>query len=148
MRPPVPIAFQTMAMDLFARVVPAISPAYHQGTVGMIATMLAIASEEWDRAASRRIEENIRLREIFRQALPVVQDASLKARLAGLAETTDSDFRVSALESNNCALRAALIDLHACIESQPGSDARQLEEIIWQELAQSTERRRLSTAPF
>ncbi len=137
-----------MAMDLFMRVVPAISPAYHQGTVGMIGTMLSIASEEWDRAASRRIEENGRLREIFREAMPVVKDATLKARLAALAETKDSDFRVSALESNNCTLRAALINLHAYVESQPGSDARKLEETIWQELAHSTERRRLSTAPF
>lgn len=68
MRPPVPAVFQQMAADLMQRVIHAISPAYHQGTMGMIATMLALAGEDWDRAASRRLEENRRLREIFREA--------------------------------------------------------------------------------
>ncbi len=60
MRPRIEAVFQKTAQDLIERVIPAISPSYHQGTVGMIATMLAIVSEEWDRAASRRIEENDR----------------------------------------------------------------------------------------
>ncbi len=148
MRPPVPAAFQTMAMHLFANVAPVITPTYHQGTVGMIGTMLAMAAEEWDRAASRRIEENGRLREIFRDAVPVVKDSALKTRLAELAENKDTDFRISALESNNCTLRAGLIDLHAYVESQSGPAVRALEDAIWKELAKSTERRRLSTAPF
>jgi hypothetical protein len=148
MRPAVPTVFQTIAMDLIVRVVPAIGPPYHQGTVGMVAALLAIVSEEWDRAASRRIEENDRLRDIFRDAAPATKDPALKARLSELAETRDRDFRISALESNNCALRAALIDLHAEIESQAGPGARTLEDVIWKELARSTERRRLSSAQF
>ena len=52
MRPGVQAVFQKMAQDLVERVIPAISPSYHQGTVGMIAAMLAMVSEEWDRAAS------------------------------------------------------------------------------------------------
>jgi hypothetical protein len=137
-----------MAMDLIQRVVPAISPTYHQGTIGMIATLLSIASEEWDRAASRRFEENQRLREIFRDGATVIKDLSMSARLARLAATCDTDLRISALEESNCELRAALIDLHVQVESQSGSEARKLEETIWAELAHSTERRRLSTAPF
>jgi hypothetical protein len=148
MRPAVPVVFQTMAKDLLERVIPAISPAYHQGTIGMIASMLSITGEEWDRSASRRIEENGRLREIFREGAKVSSNAALNTRLIRLAETTDSDFRISALESNNCTLRATLIELHAQIELQSGAEARRLEEIIWKELARSTERRRLSTAPF
>jgi len=135
-------------MDLIQRVVPAISPTYHQGTIGMIANLLSIASEEWDRGASRRFEENQRLREIFRDAAPVTKDSSLSARLALLAATSDSDLRIPALEKSNCELRAALIDLHSYVESQMGSEARKVEEAIWAELARSTERRRISTAPF
>ena len=148
MRPAVPTVFQTIAMDLLVRVVPAISPPYHQGTVGMVASLLAIVSEEWDRAASRRIEENDRLREIFRDAAAITKDPALKARLIELAATVDRDFRISALESNNSALRAALIELHAHIESQRAPEARNLEDVIWKELSRSTERRRLSSAPF
>ena len=148
MRPPVQAVFQQMAVDLMQRVIPAISPAYHQGTIGMIATMLMFAGEEWDRAASRRLEENQRLREIFRDAAAVTKNSGLNARLTELAATRDDDFRISALEHNNCLLRAALIELHAQVESESSPEARRLEEVIWSELARSTERRRLSTAPF
>jgi hypothetical protein len=148
MRPAVEIVFQTMAIDLLARVVPAISPAYHQGTVGMVASILSIAADEWDRAASRRIEENQSLRGLFRTAAPVVDDPALRSRIRKLAVTIDDDYRVSALEQSNCALRAALIDLHARIESQAGPKARKIEALIWKELLASTERRRLSSAQF
>jgi hypothetical protein len=148
MRPPVPAVFQQMAADLMQRVVPAISPAYHQGTIGMIATMLALAGEDWDRAASRRLEENRRLREIFREAANVIKKPGLNARLTELARTKDEDFRISALERNNCLLRATLIELQAQVESESGPEARRLEGSIWSELVCSTERRRVSSAPF
>lgn len=148
MRPPINLVFQITALDLLERVVPAMSPSYHQGTIGMIASMLSMAGEEWDRAASRRIEENHRLRELFREASSVVIDGALKSRLMQLSETRDNDFHISALENNNCELRAALIDLHAQIESQTGAGARRIEAAIWKELVSSTERRRLSSAQF
>jgi len=137
-----------MAMDLIERVIPAIGPSYHQGTVGMIATLLAIVSEEWDRAASRRIEENNRLREMFKQAAPAINDPALRSRIFQLAKTADHDFHITALENNNCALRAALIALHAHVETQTSTEARKVEAAIWHELAKSTERRRLMSAQF
>jgi len=137
-----------MAMDLIERVIPAIGPTYHQGTVGMIATLLAIVSEEWDRAASRRIEENNRLRELFKQAATTINDPALRSRIFQLAKTADHDFHITALENNNCALRAALIALHAHVESQTSAEARKVEAAIWHELAKSTERRRLMSAQF
>jgi hypothetical protein len=148
MRPRVEVVFLTMAQDLLERVIPAISPSYHQGTVGMVATLLAIVGEEWDRAASRRVEENQRLRELFRESAPAVIDRALKTRILELADTRDCDFRISALENNNCALRAALIELHAHVESQSSPEARKVEDAIWDELAKSTERRRLLSAQF
>ena len=148
MRPRVEIVFQTMAMDLIERVIPAIGPTYHQGTVGMIATLLAIVSEEWDRAASRRIEENNRLRELFKQAAPAINDPALRSRVFQLAKTADNDFHIAALENNNCALRAALVYLHAHVETQTSAEARKVETAIWNELAKSTERRRLMSAQF
>ena len=148
MRPRVEVVFLTMAQDLLERVIPAITPTYHQGTVGMVATLLAIVSEEWDRAASRRIEENQRLRELFRESAPAVNDPALKTRILKLADTRDNDFHISALENNNCTLRAALIELHAHVESQSSPEARKVENVIWDELAKTTERRRLLSAQF
>ena len=148
MRPNVEAVCKKMAEDLLVRVLPAISPTYHQGTVGMVASIFSIISEEWDRAASRRIEENERIRELFRKAAPCVNDEVFKLRLLALADIEDRDFHVSALEKNNCDLRAALIELHAHVEMQSGPDARSIEAAIWKELMESTERRRLSTAQF
>ena len=148
MRPRIEAVCQKMAEDLIVRVIPEMGPAYHQGTVGMIASLLGIIAEEWDRAASRRIEENHRLREILGEAASVVKDAPLKHRLLELADARDTDFRISALEAGNCALRAALIELHSHVESLSGADARRVEETIWKELVASTERRRLMSAQF
>jgi len=148
MRPAVNVVFMKMAQDLMERVIPAISPTYHQGTIGMIATMLLSVAEEWDRVASRRVEENRSIRDLFRKASSIVNKPDLAKRLRELSETKDDDFHISALENNNCTLRAALIDLHAHIESQQGKDARTIEDAIWKELAASTERRRFSTASF
>jgi hypothetical protein len=130
------------------RVIPAISPTYHQGTIGMIASLLAMTADEWDRAASRRIEENQSLRDLFRKSAPSVKDAALKRKLDELAGTRDEDFHISALENNNCALRAALIELQAHVEMRKDADARGIEDAIWKELVTSTERRRLTTAQF
>jgi hypothetical protein len=148
MRPRIETVFQVVAGDLLARVAPAVGSSYHQGTVGMVATLLAIAAEEWDRAASRRIEENAAIRVLFREAAPVVQNSALSQRLTELAAADERDFRVSALEANNCALRAALIDLQSYAENEKGPDARRVEDEIWKELVKSTERRRLIAAPF
>jgi hypothetical protein len=148
MRPNVEAVCMKMAEDLIVRVLPAISPAYHQGTVGMVASAFSIIGEEWDRAASRRIEENDCIRALFRDAAPRLKDEALKRRIIALADTKDRDFHISALEKNNCELRAALIELHAYVETQSGPDARAIEEAIWKELLESTKRRRLSTAQF
>ncbi len=148
MRPRIETVFQLVAADLLERVAPAISSSYHQGTVGMVATILVIAAEEWDRAASRRIEENASIRILFRDAAPAVKNSRLRQRLSELAAAEDRDFRVSALEANNCGLRAALIELHSYVENDTGPDARRIEDEIWKELVKSTERRRLVAAPF
>ncbi len=148
MRPPIVTVFQVVAGDLLARIAPAVGSSYHQGTVGMVATLLAIAAEEWDRAASRRIEENASIRALFRDAAPAVKNSSLRQRLSELAAGEERDFRVSALEANNCALRAALIELHSHVENETGPEARRIVDQIWKELVKSTERRRLVAAPF
>ena len=147
MRPEIPSVFAAFAADLVIRVAPAITPAYHQGTIAMIATMLAIAAEEWDRAASWRVEENQRLRELFRESLPVVVD-DLRSKLESLIETRDDDLRISSLTATNSGLRAALIELHKLVETKESAEARKIENKIWKELLESTERRRLSFAQF
>jgi hypothetical protein len=148
MRPGVEEVCRAFAVELIERVAPVIGSAYHQGTALMIATMLLMVGDEWDRGASRRVEENTRLRELFRAAISWVNDPSLKGRLLELVQTTDGDLRISALEASNSRLRGALIDLQAHVELQSNPEARRIEASIWRELVESTQRRRLSLAQF
>jgi hypothetical protein len=148
MRPEIPNVFEVFAADLMSRVMPEVTPIYHQGTISMVAIMFVIAGERWDTAASWRVEENDSLREIFRDSIDVIADRDLKERLTKLSETRDDDLRIAALTASNSAMRAAVIELHRHVESIQNRDARRIEAAIWRELSKSTERRRISTAPF
>jgi hypothetical protein len=110
--------------------------------------LLGAIAEEWDRGAARRVEENASLRSLFAEASSVVRDSGLRARLEQAAAGSDPDLSLRALARANEALRALLIELHSTLESEPGPEAGRLVDRIWSELRASTERRRLSIAPF
>jgi len=129
-------------------IAPQVQPAYLAAAIGMSAGILGMIAEDWDRSASRRVEENRAVRGLFRDAAGLGLEAGLAARLAALAEGNDDDLRLSALEAGNEALRAALIDLHAAVEAMEGAAAKALNDAIWRELSASTQRRRLSAGSF
>jgi hypothetical protein len=148
MKPDVPVALQKLAGALLVEVAPAVGVDYLQRNTGITAIMLQLASEEWERAAARRVEENGAVRTLFREAAPVVADAALRARLEAAGAGTDADFRISALEAANASLRALLTELHAHVESLASPEARRIDDAIWAELRRSTERRAISLSPF
>jgi hypothetical protein len=148
MKPDPKAALAYMTELLLLDVAPRAQPAYLAGTIGMVGTALAVLTEEWDRAASRLVEENRAIRGLFRQAEAVTLDAALAEDLRALAGGEDDDLRVSALDRANDALRAALIRLHVAVEGGADPAARALNKAIWVELSASTERRRQASAPF
>ena len=114
--------------------------------LGLVFSMflMGAVSEEFDRAAHRRIEENRAVRKIFSESLPVVEDPNLRNQLREAAETTEDDYRIPALDELNCALQETLIDLHAHVETLQGEKARAVENTIWRELKEWTKRREFS----
>ena len=104
--------------------------------------------EETERAAARRVDENAALRALFARAAEQVADTELRRRLGAAAASRDPSLLLSELERANAELRALLIELHAHVEEQAAQWARALDAEIWRELVASTERRRLSLAPF
>ena len=148
MKPEIPKVLEILAGTLLFDVAPHVSPSYRQSSVGVTAMLLGIVREEWDRAAARRIEENSALRALFRDAVRAVSDTDLRRRLEAAAASSEASLLVSELERANDALRALLIELHAHVEQQTSPAAREVENAIWLELSASTERRRLSLAPF
>jgi len=146
---PEPTRFLGVAAGhLMLKTAAALGPGYEQSSVSVIGLMLTQLADEFDRAASRRIEENRELRRIFAQAAEVVTIADLRAKLAKAASGEDESLTVSALEQNNCELRALLIALHVHVEELDSQAARDLEAEIWRELVASTERRKLGIGPF
>ena len=146
---PEPTRFLGVAAGhLMTKTAAALETGYEQSSVSVIGLMLTQLAEEFDRAAARRVEENRELRRIFSAAVAVVTSDDLREKLAEAARGEDPDLAVSALERNNCELRALLIDLHAHVEELDSKTARSLEAEIWRELVASTERRRLGIGPF
>jgi hypothetical protein len=136
------------SQTLLADVAPKLGAEYEQRSVAILAMLLPAVSEEFDRAAARRVEENAALRRLFADSKPVVRDPGLRARLDEAARGADASLSIRALTAANEALRGLLVELHAAIEGLLTPAARALEERIWAELRASTERRRLSFAPF
>jgi len=117
---------------------------FSANNAAMMAAMLQMISEEWDRAASRPVAENAAIRAILRRASAVLGDPALLAQAQG----ADTDLRISSLEAANDALRRNLTDVHARVENTAGPEARELERAIWDELRASVERRRIGSANF
>jgi hypothetical protein len=105
-----------------------------------------MCAQEFDRAAARHVEENEALAALFTDAAAVVNDAALRNELHAAASGRSSGLLISALHERNRSLRALLIALHAHVENIDGEAARRLEDRVWAELVQSTQRRHLDMA--
>jgi hypothetical protein len=110
--------------------------------------VLMMVAEEGDRTAHRLVEENRAIRAILAGAAAAEPPGDLAARLRTLAIGADDDLRVSALQAANNAVRAALTDLHAHVETRADTAAKALEAAIWSELVASTRRRAFSNMGF
>jgi len=148
MKPDVQRFIEVTAMYLIGQLAPRLAAKYDQSNVMTLGALLAVLGEEFERASARRVEENRALRELFSQAVPVVQDDALRTKLEAAAAGEDGSLLVSHLEHENSLLRALLIELHDHVEQQATPEAKRIETAIWEELVRSTERRRLMMAPF
>jgi hypothetical protein len=147
MKPDVPLVLADHATRLAESIVPKLT-GFDANGAAMMSAMLTMISEEWDRAAARRVEENAAIRAIFVDALPSLSDAALAGRLKTLVDGNDTDLRISALDVTNNELRDALGALHAHVELQESTSAQRTNEAIWKELRRSVDRRSLSLANF
>ena len=143
---------RAILMDLAQRMggiyAPDLKSAYLAGSAGLTAAVLMMAAEEGDRTAHRLVEENRAIRAILRAAASLPPPADLTERLNNLAGGEDSDLRISSLQAANDALREALTDLHAAVETTPGEAAATLNAAIWSELSASTKRRAFASQSF
>jgi len=126
MNPQVPAVLFELAGLLVKNAMPGVAEAERASDLSLSAAILAVAAEIWDRQAHILVEENRAVRALLGEA------------------GEDTDLRLTILQAENDRLRAALTLAHAAAEAA-GDEPRQA--AIWAELAASTERRKLSTAP-
>lgn len=127
---------------------PSIQPAYCSAQLIFMSRLLLGAAESWDGAASSLVEENQTLRAIFRDALPLIDDAGLAGRMDAAIDSRDDDLRISALQACNERMRDVLTELHAAVELIDSDSGRSANEAIWRELRASVIRRRRSSDMF
>jgi hypothetical protein len=126
MNPPVPSVLAELAGLMMKNAMPGVPEPERASDLGLSAMLLTVAGEIWDRQAHILVEENRAVRAVLGES------------------GQDADLHLSVLKAENDRLRAALIEAHAAAEAA-GDVTRQ--DAIWAELAASTERRKLSTAP-
>ena len=142
MTPTVPIVLNGLARTMLMELAPQVTVAYAGQTLqlgGMLSMMIA---QEFERAAARLVEENAALEGLLADGAGVVGDPAL----THLAAARESSLLVSALQARNRALRGALTQVHAQVETLDTPAARALDARIWAELAESTRRRLLDMA--
>lgn len=144
MKPDVDQILGLSAGQLLATVAPLLPAGYAQGTTSIIAFMLMLSAQEYDRAAEIRATENAELRALLGELAPLAGDADLRSALTDAAAAgKDESLTVSALNASNQALRRLLIALQTQIEDMPGPEARQAERRIWEVLRAGAARRLL-----
>ncbi len=146
MRPDTPKVLFGIAGQLLVQIMPEVRTPIAGQTLTLSAALLSMVAQEFDRAASRLVEENRAVRTLLADARGVVGEPSLRSRIdAETADLQEHDFHVSALQAVNDRLRTLLTDVHAEIEATPGDVAANLNERIWDELKESTRRRHLAS---
>ena len=123
---------------------PEVVTAFGQQTSGLSAALSMVLAQEWDRAASRLVEENVAVTGLLERARLIVKDDILHARLNDLVDRIPAtDLHVSALQAENDELRRLLTDVHAAVDGVEGDELELLNRLIWDELRESTRRRHL-----
>ena len=141
MRPEPDQILRTAATTLITQYLPGIEKDHEKTDLGLSALLMMVVSEEFERAAHRRIEENKALRRIFAESLSVIKDDDLKKRVKEASEKVEDNYHMSVLDKLNCELQEVLIELHTHIEALEGEGARNINEAIWVELENWTKRR-------
>ncbi len=121
-----------------------VGSAFGQQTSGLSAALSMVLAQEWDRAASRLVEENVAVSGLLERARTLITDELLHARINEVVDRIPAtDLRVTALQAENDDLRRLLADVHAAVDGVEGHEPELLNRLIWDELRESTRRRHL-----
>ncbi|GIW41832.1 MAG: hypothetical protein KatS3mg076_2409 [Candidatus Binatia bacterium] len=143
MTPDVPTVLAGLSHTFLFELAPELRSPHAQQSARLGAILLLMVAQEFDRAAERLTEENRAVEELLREGRRLPLEPSLCEEIEATLRGFASSLRVSDLRRRNRELRGVLLRLHEAVELLEGSEAREVEEKIWEELRRSVERRRL-----
>ena len=128
---------QKMGLELYE----GLGTDYDRTTMRIYAFLTMIAATEHDRAADDRVWENEALCALFNEAAGLVDDESLRDRLAEAVAREPSSLRISDLNNVGDHLRTVLIELQAYLETADGAALKALHRAVWDHLQAVSGRR-------
>jgi hypothetical protein len=132
-----------LAHRLMVDLLPKAATPYAGADLAMIAQLLALVGQDYDRAVDVMILEHGEICEILRDSEPRLGDPHWSRRIQSVLAATPSSFRVQALTARADIALQALIDLQARIEEEEAggaSWAAALNRRIWRFLEGHVER--------
>lgn len=108
---------------------PLIPTQYGQGMAQVVAALMFMSAQEYDRAVDIRVSENVDIRALFKFLAPQVADEKLRHHLETAASAREESFRVSSLNASNEHLRKVLIRLHAHLD-ETGADTKPVWDVL------------------
>ena len=117
------------AIKLASEYAPQIPTQYGQGMAQVVAALMFMSAQEYDRAADIRASENADMRALFKLLAPQVADAGLRRDLETAASAREESLRISSLNASNEQLRNVLIRLHAHLD-ETGADAKPVWDVL------------------
>jgi hypothetical protein len=124
----------SLAARILIDLIPKAADAYTMADLGMLAGLVRMVGEDFDRAAEVLTSDLEATRAIFREAEPHVDDPNLKRRMADVADSRPASLAIPILNAHADVAMRVLIDLHAAVEGalEAGADwAPGLDRRIW-----------------
>jgi hypothetical protein len=123
-----------LATRMLTGLIPKAADAYMAADIGMLAGLVRLVAQDFDRAAEVLMSDIDGAAVIFREAAPHTADAALKRRMAEAAALRPRSLRIEALNAQADFSTRVLIDLHAAVEAAADAGAEwaaALDHKIW-----------------
>ncbi|MDB5480044.1 MAG: hypothetical protein JWO83_1097 [Caulobacteraceae bacterium] len=105
-----------LATRMVTGLLPKAADAYMAADIGLLAGLVRLVAQDFDRAAEVLMSDIEAAAAIFREAAPHVDDEVLKRRMADAAASRPPGLRIETLNAHADVAVRVLIDLHAAVE--------------------------------
>lgn len=125
---------ENISARILGNLLPKMDDAYTIADLAIMANLVDMVGQDFDRAADVLISDHQDITAILREALPYIKDKSLHQRMETALAAEVSNYRVEALNARGDTVMRVLIDVQDAIEqahSEGAPWAAKLDSRIW-----------------